>query len=106
MASKLLLLLISNIVLVDNLIIFDESLSKTFHGGLKDLKKQARYIKHICHEPNEIHDLCFQSLYRLYIDKAREGVVMAEVFYLRPNRDEGALSNTELCLLQDACKNL
>ena len=45
------LLRISNIVLVNNLIIFDESLSKTFHGGLKDLKKQARYIKHICHQP-------------------------------------------------------
>ena len=52
------LLRISNIVLVDNLIIFDETLSKTFHGGLKDLKKQARYIKHICRVPNEIHDSC------------------------------------------------
>ena len=81
------LLRISNIVLVDNLIIFDESLSKTFHGGLKDLKKQARYIKHICHQPNEIHDLCLQSLYCLYIDKVREGAVMADAFYLRPNRD-------------------
>ena len=30
------LLRISNIILVDNLIIFYESLSKTFHGGLKN----------------------------------------------------------------------
>ena len=44
-------------------------------------------MKHICHQPNEIHDLCLQSLYRLYIDKAREGAVMADAFYLRPNRD-------------------
>ena len=81
------LLRISNIVLVDNLIIFDESLSKTFHGGLKDLKKQARYIKHICHVPNEIHDSCLQSLYRLYVEKVREIAVKLGAFYLRPNTD-------------------
>jgi len=36
----------NNITVKDNLIIFDESVSKTFHGGLKDLKKGKRYIKH------------------------------------------------------------
>ena len=39
------LLRISNIVLVDNLIIFDQRLSKTFHGGLKDLKKTSTLYK-------------------------------------------------------------
>ena len=34
----------------ENLIIFDESFSKTFHRGLKDLKKKPSLIKHKCHE--------------------------------------------------------
>lgn len=39
------LLRFCNICVKENLIIFDESLSKTFHGGLKDLKKKPRLIK-------------------------------------------------------------
>ena len=45
-----------NICVKENLIIFDESLSKTFHGGLKDLKKKLRLIKHKCHEIGDEHD--------------------------------------------------
>ena len=78
------LLPINNIVLVDNLITFDESL-KTFHGGLKDLKEQARYIKHTCHERNEIHDSRLQSLYRLYVEKVRKIAVKFDAFYIWPN---------------------
>lgn len=33
------LLRVGNIVVQENLIIFDESISKTFHGGLKDLSR-------------------------------------------------------------------
>lgn len=39
----------ANIKIVDsNSIVFDESYSKTFHGGLKDLKYTPRVIKHVC----------------------------------------------------------
>ena len=44
------LLRFCNICVKENLIIFDESLSKTFQGGLKDLKKKPHLIKHKCHE--------------------------------------------------------
>ena len=91
------LLRISNIVLVDNLIIFDESLSKTFHGGLKDLKKQARYVKHICHEPNEIHDSCLQSLYRLYIENWAHFKRTVKIYlYQKPSSEQTMLASKVL----------
>ena len=57
-ANEQRLLRISNISLIENYIIFDESVSKTFHEGLSDLKKKARYIKHMCHGLGEQHSPC------------------------------------------------
>ena len=45
-ADKHRLLRLCNIFVKENYFIFSESLSKTFHGGLKDLKKKPRFIKH------------------------------------------------------------
>lgn len=59
------MLRVSNFKIVDNLIIFDKSKSKTFHGGLKDLKKQPQLIKHECHRPQEGHSPCLQFIYEL-----------------------------------------
>lgn len=82
------LLRVCNISLKDNFIIFDESVSKTFHGGLKDLKKSSRVIKHKCHEIGENHSRCLQSLYRLYLSKITECVKeKPDAFYFRPQRN-------------------
>lgn len=43
------LLWVSNFKIVDNLIIFDESMFKIFYGGLKDLKKEFWFIKYECY---------------------------------------------------------
>lgn len=81
------LLRVSNFKIVDNLIIFDESTSKTFHGGLKDLKKEPRLIKHECHRPQKGHSPCLQSIYALYVELVKDTAESIGAFYLRPKRD-------------------
>ena len=58
-----------NIVVKENFIIFDQSISKTFHGGLSDLGLSAKLIKYMCHETGVTHSHCLQSLFYLYLDK-------------------------------------
>lgn len=58
------LLRLCNNFVKENYITFDESLrSETFHGGLRDLKKEPRFIKHKCHEVGHQHDRCLATLY-------------------------------------------
>ena len=52
------LIRLSNIVVEGNKIVFDEFRSKTYKGGLKDLKNKPRYIVHICHKNGESHSPC------------------------------------------------
>jgi hypothetical protein len=81
------MLRVCNIKVLDNFIIFDETSSKTFHGGLKDLKKEPRYIKHECHKVGEIHTPCLLSIYSLYLDKVKDIAGRVDAFYFRPKRD-------------------
>lgn len=75
-----------NIIIQENFIIFDESLSKTFHCGLNDLTKKPRYVKHKCHEFREIHFPCLLSMYSLYLSKVAIHAKSITSFYLRPHR--------------------
>ena len=52
------LLQLRNFTLSENSIVFNESISKTFHGGLKDLKYIPRNVEHVCHQPGETHENC------------------------------------------------
>ena len=56
-----------NIKIVDsNRIVFDESQSKTFHGGLKDLKYTPCVIKHVCGRVENLnHFPCIFNCYSL-----------------------------------------
>ena len=58
----------------------------TFHGGLKDLKKEPRLIKHECHRPQEGHSPCLQFIYESYIELVKETAESIGAFYLRPKR--------------------
>jgi len=49
-------------------IIYRENSSKTFHGGINDLKKKARVIKHICQNNGEDHDRCLIQIYKRYFE--------------------------------------
>lgn len=87
-ASEHRLLRLSNITISSNYIIFDETCSKTFHGGLKDLGKKPRYLRHKCHDiGDEKHLPCLVSLYSLYFDKVRAHSKSNDSFYLKPHRN-------------------
>lgn len=80
------LLRLANIIVKENIIIFDESCCKTYRGGLDDLKNKPRYIEHECHAMGEVHNPCLASIYQLYIGKVRKLAGKIESFYFRPNR--------------------
>ncbi|KXJ23560.1 Protein LIGHT-DEPENDENT SHORT HYPOCOTYLS 5 [Exaiptasia diaphana] len=72
----------------DEHIIYRENSSKTFHGGIADLKKKARVIKHVCHEKgNENHDRCLVKIYKRYFDLVKCLCVKAQAFYFQPYKD-------------------
>ena len=81
------LLRLSNIVVKENKIIFDEFRCKTFKGGLKDLNNKPRYIEHICHEIGVSHNPCLASMYSLYIEKIQDHAQSVDSFYFRPQRN-------------------
>ena len=70
----------------NNFNVFDESLSKTFQGGLKDLTKKPLYIKHMCHQVGETHSPRLVSMYSLYISKVESFAASVESFYFGPHR--------------------
>ena len=79
--------MLCNIFVKENNIIFDESLFKTFHGGLKDLKKKPRFIKHKCHEVGHQYDRCLTALHSDYISKVQDFAVSLQNFHFRPHRN-------------------
>ena len=81
------LMRVSNIVVKDCVIIFDESVSKTFHGGLKDLKKNRRLIEQKCHKIGEEHSRCLVQFYNLYLEKIAVCIeANPHAFYFKPHR--------------------
>ena len=47
---------------------FEENVSKTFHGGLTDLKYEPRVVRHICQQKGEKHEMrCLVDIYKMYI---------------------------------------
>ena len=69
-------------------IVFNESISKTSPGGLKDLKYIPRYVEHVCHQLSETHEHCLVSLYKLYLSKVEKFAEEKEAFYFKPHQDK------------------
>ena len=82
------LLRLKNFSLSDNSIIFNESMSKTFHGGLNDLKYTPCSVEHVCHKSGEKHEHCLLSLYKLYLSKVDKLAEGKESFHFKPHRDK------------------
>lgn len=80
----------ANIKIVDsNSIVFDESHSKTFHGGLKDLKYTPRVIKHVCCRVENLeHFPCTVNCYSLYLEKIKSLAEEIDAFYFKPHPNE------------------
>ena len=59
---------LNNFVIGDIFITFEKNVSKTFHGGLTDLKYEPRVVRHIFHQKGEKHETrCLVDIYKLYI---------------------------------------
>lgn len=69
-----------SIFVKDNFTVFDESLSKTLHDALKDMKK-SRFIQHKCHEVGYQEDRCLAALYSVYITKVQSLAASLQSFY-------------------------
>ena len=60
-----------NIRVENNFIVFDESVSKTFHSGLNDLKYKPRFVKYFCHALESKHIGCLVEIYICYLPDGR-----------------------------------
>ena len=75
---------LANIRLFDDFIKFEENVSKTFHGGICDLKYVPRSVTHICHSKGQSHERCLVELYRLYIGLCETFGKDISAFYFKP----------------------
>ena len=58
---------LNNFEIADNFIRFEENVSKTFYGGLLDLKYELRVVKNICDNVGDTHEPCLVELNPSYI---------------------------------------
>ena len=65
---------------------YDESVSKNYHGGLKDLKYNPRVVRHVyCTRNNVNHARCIVKCYAKYMEKTKQLTEKQEAFYLKAN---------------------
>jgi hypothetical protein len=103
------LIRVSNIAVKDNFIIFDQSVSKTFHGGLKDLKKSRRLIEHKYHEMGGEHSRCLVKF--LLPSAARQHTILDTRLFLQSPLDpvfraSYVLSRSRSCVCLFVCKDV
>ena len=80
---------LNNFVIGGNFIKFEENVSKTFHGGLLDLKYEPRVVRHICHEEGKEHTTrCLVETYRLYIGLAEVNNKNGNAFNHKPDNKQ------------------
>ena len=54
---------LTTIRVFDDFIKFEENVSKTFDGGICDLKYVPHSVTHICHPKGQLHERCLVELY-------------------------------------------
>ena len=75
---------LANLRVFDDFIKFEENVSKTFHGGICDLKYVPRSVTHICHSKGQSHERCLVELFRLYIGLCETFGKDISAFYFKP----------------------
>ena len=75
---------VNNFKVGSNYIKFEENVSKTFHGGLCDIKYVPRKVRHVCHKDSEKHERCLVELYKEYIDFIKIENCKVDAFYFWP----------------------
>ncbi|CAB4030961.1 zinc finger MYM-type 3-like [Paramuricea clavata] len=88
---------LSNFVIENNKICYRENISKTFHGGLKDLKKKPRIVTYYCHEDEEsVHEPYLFQMFKQYISLVSELPKVNESFYFRPSKTAYKFENAPI----------
>lgn len=101
---------LNNFEIGENYIRFEENVSKTYHGGLLDLKYEPRVVKHVCHEVGQKHYPCLVDMYRLYIGLVEIFGKGRGAFYFKPNAKKFSFDkcpvgiNSLNEILPDMCK--
>ena len=103
---------LNNFEMGSNYIAFEENVSKTFHGGLCDLKYVPRKVRHVCHEEGEKHERCLVEIYKYYIELVKIENPQMNAFYFRPKTKSLGFAkspvgvNTLSKILPDMCKSV
>ena len=79
-------IVVNNFEIGSNFIKFEENASKTYHGGLCDLKYVPRVVKHVCHSVEEKHEPCLVEIFRLYIGLVETRAKEVSAFYFKPSK--------------------
>ncbi|XP_031573097.1 zinc finger MYM-type protein 4-like [Actinia tenebrosa] len=76
----------SNFRIDSESVTYDESVSKTYHGGLKDLKYKPRVVKHVCCAGKDAnHQPCLVNCFATYMEKIKHLAKNIDAFYFKPN---------------------
>ena len=79
-------IVVNNFEIGPNFIKFEENASKTYHGGLCDLKYVPRVVKHVCHSIEEKHEPCLVEIFRLYVGLVETHAKEVTAFYFEPSK--------------------
>ena len=69
-----------------NFIEFEENASKTYHGGVCDIKYVPRMVRPICHSTEEKHEPCPVEIFRFYIGLVESHAKEVTAFYFKPSK--------------------
>ena len=83
-------IVVNNFEIGPNFIKFEENASKTYHGGLCDLKYVPRVVKHVCHSIEEKHEPCLVEIFRLYVGLVETHAKEVTAFYFKPPKSRFA----------------
>jgi len=87
----------SSFVIEECTITYRENVTKTYHGGLRDLKRKGRVVEHQCHSENGgNHKPCLVDMFKEYVSMIRELSKCDEAFYFRPSKTAYKFENSPL----------
>ena len=79
-------IVVNNSEIGSNFIKFEENASKTYHGGLCDIKYVPRMVRPVCHSTEEKQEPCPVEIFRFYIGLVESHAKEVTAFYFKPSK--------------------
>ena len=79
-------IVVNNSEVGSNFIKFEENASKTYHGGLCDIKYVPRMVRPVCHSTEEKQEPCPVEIFRFYIGLVESHAKEVTAFYFKPSK--------------------